>query len=162
MPTSGLDAGRVTLVDRTHRATVVADALKARYDADIASPTPVFGLAECYYGDQVKIPKTPTLCIDPAQTVRNVNSTGEASENDFSFNIILYSAGLGDVQGIQRDMDELAELIMDDLNSLGTLGDLIIFGYAVAIDFHYVVKNNRLMRANRIVWTAKTKTRLVP
>lgn len=145
--------------ERTRRASVIAKALVDQYKTDMAG-TNTFGLNDVFYGDQVKIPKSPTLCIEPAQTVRIVNSTGCQTENDFALNVILYDSRLGDVEGIQFDLDTLAEDIMDDLNKVGTLGDLIVFGHALTIEYGYLIKSNRLMRADRIVFTAKTKTEL--
>jgi hypothetical protein len=141
---------------RTKYASVVADGVRNYFTERMDD----LGIAAVYYGDQMRVPQSPTLCIEPATINRLVNNTGCAAENEFALNVILYDARLGDVENIQYTLDQLVETVADEINELGTLDDKVIFIHALAIEYGYLIKSNRLLRANRIIVTAKTKTEL--
>jgi hypothetical protein len=141
---------------RTKYASVVADGVRNYFTERMDD----LGIAAVYYGDQMRVPLSPTLCVEPATINRIVNNTGCATENEFALNVILYDARLGDVEGIQFDLDKLAETVMDEINDLGQLDGRVIYIHATAIEYGYLIKSNRLLRADRIIVTAKTKTEL--
>lgn len=117
-------------------------------------------IVDVFYGDQVMIPNSPTVCVEPSLTEREINTTGCSTLNTLTCSVLVYDARLGDVQAIQEGLDTLTETLADELNQLGTLDDLIIYGFASRVEYGYLVKANRLLRADRITWTATTKTEL--
>lgn len=142
--------------DRSKRGSEIANALR-NFFTTIKDD---LGIVDVFYGDQMRIPNSPTLCVEPATTERVLSNTGLTTANTFYFNIILYDTRLGDVEEIQYTLDQLAEDVVDRLHSIGTLDELIIYGVAERMEYGYLIKSNRLMRADRIMFRAETKTEL--
>lgn len=117
-------------------------------------------IVDVFYGDQVLIPNSPTVCVEPSLTERSLTSTGCAATGTLTCSVLVYDARLGDVQAIQESLDFLTETLANELNQLGTLGGLIVYGFCGRIEYGYLVKSNRLLRADRIIFTATVKTEL--
>ncbi len=113
-------------------------------------------ISDVFYGDQVKIPKSPTVCVEPAKRATEYNGTGFRKANTFTCGIYVYVAKLGDVSEIQTEVDQLSydlAAAIDAASLSGDLADLITWGYCAELNFGYRVKANQLMRCDYIVWT---------
>lgn len=116
------------------------------------------GIVDVFYGDQVQIPNSPTMCVAPSTVRHELRNTGMMLANTHTLDVILYDSRLGDMQDIQMSLDALAETVMDELNGLGRFSGRITYGNVDEVQYGYLVKANRLMRADRIIWTAFTST----
>jgi hypothetical protein len=122
-----------------------------------------------FYGDQEMIPETPALCIEPAEIERELQGVPFQTQNTLQVAFIVYNAGLGSMQDIQRATDLLAEDIIDVINrdSLPVRMDgtgangLVTQGWVTNFQMGYAMKANMLMRADRFIWTGTSKTNLV-
>lgn len=148
--------GVISVPDPVKDTAELADALRNYFTTRADD----LGIVDVFYGDQAMVPNTPTLCVDPSVTEHEITATGMQQANQFNINVILYGAGLGDVEDIQYELDQLSDRVKNDLNVLGTFDGRIIYGFVTRQEYGYLIKSNRLMRANRLVWTATTKTRL--
>jgi hypothetical protein len=124
-----------------------------------------------FYGDQVMIPESPTVCVEPAQRQRVLAGSPMMTDNEVRVGIIVYSTHLDSIEAAQKNGDKTAELIEDFLNlrsqppilydSGDLLGGIITSGFVESCASGYAVKADRRMRANRLIWVGYTHTHLV-
>jgi len=117
------------------------------------------------YGDQDKIPVTPTLCIESGPTGRSLAGVPNRTENQLVCYLILYWAKVQDMQTDKLQGEQCAEAIVRYLDDnlqleLGGDGGVVIHGFVSEINPGYILRNERksLMHAVRLTWTGKTKT----
>jgi len=122
---------------------------------------------QLFYGDQSRVPVTPTLCVESGQTVRVLNGVGGfgRTENAHQCFLILYYAKVDTNQVTKKEAELCAEgiaLYLDQFPTLERAGDggIVIHGYVSNIDPGYSIRNggSTLMHAVRLTWTGKTKT----
>lgn len=127
------------------------------------------GLRRVYYGDQTYLPEVPALCIEPAVLVREMAGVPLRTLNQFNVSLLLYAANIEGVEDAQHSADTFAEAIVDVINQDGlpthqggtNFNGLVIYGYVQSSEYGYVVKDNKLMRANRMIVFAQNKTNLL-
>jgi hypothetical protein len=121
------------------------------------------------YGDQNRVPVTPTVCVESGPTVRALTGALHRTENSLTCYILLYWAKVQDNQTDKLEAEQCAEGIaryLDTLPSLELNGDggVVIHGYITDIDPGYSIKGTgqqrNLYQAVRLTWTGKTKTML--
>lgn len=145
----------------TEIATAIRDVLLADVDT--------LGLGGVVYGDQVLIPVSPLVCVEPLVTDRAYTGTNYRTDNTFQTNVIVYFTNLDNVEDRVRDCDLKTEEVADFLNAIarpehlgGTrLGGLILQGHTTTIQYQYSMREKRLVRANQIVFVSQTRTDLV-
>lgn len=141
----------------TYQASKVVRALITLFESH-----PELGIEKIYYGDQESIPEAPAVCVEPGRFDRELAGVPFQTKNTFEILILIYSTGLGGNEQIQLQLDELTEAIQEMLHiNAKDLGGLVTFGFSTRIEYGYSIKANRLVRANRITWTANSKTHLV-
>jgi hypothetical protein len=149
----------------TYRGSLVARALKDFLDLNKNS----LGLNVVYYGDQTTIPTVPAACVEPALTTRDITGIPYQTDNNFTVNIIIYHTSLDGTENIQEECDNISELVQDAVNleSISSqyggtqLSGLVVHGHSARLEYGYRMLANKLMRANRVIWTGFTKTKLV-
>jgi hypothetical protein len=126
------------------------------------------GIVRVYYGDQEYIPEIPAVCVEPANVERALIATSMQTDNEFLVSVLVYCANVEGVEDAQHDADEVAEAVARKINGDGTaggsgtrFGGLVIYGYVQTSQYGYVVKANKLMRANRMLVYARSRTRLL-
>lgn len=127
------------------------------------------GIAKVYYGDQENIPEVPAVCVEPSTVQRDLVGTAMRTNNQFLISILVYCANVEGVEGAQHDADQFAEAVMHTINADGTaqqplgsrFGGNVIYGYVQTSEYGYIVKLNKLMRANRMIVFAQSKTNLL-
>jgi hypothetical protein len=119
------------------------------------------------YGDQNRVPTTPTACVESGQTTRVLAGVGGngRTENVLQCFIILYYAKVDSNQQTKRDAEKCAEAIAYYLDQNVTLerggdGGIVIHGFVSEINPGYSYRNEgkTLMHAVRLVWTGKSKS----
>jgi len=126
------------------------------------------GVKQVHYGDQQLIPQVPMVCVEPALVVRELNGTGMRTLNTIKVSIIVYHTGT-DTQTVQDECDDTTEDIEDFLNKEAMsylmggnlLGGIVTSAFTDSAEHGYVLKSDRMMRANRLILTAFTHTPLV-
>jgi hypothetical protein len=120
-----------------------------------------------FYGDQTKIPVTPTLCIEPGTTSRILAGVGGfgRTENQLQCFLLLYYAKVDTNQKTKLAADLCAEGIAYHFDKNPTLeregdGGIVIHGFITSIEPGYSRRNEgkTLMHAVRLTWTGKSKT----
>jgi hypothetical protein len=125
----------------------------------------------CFYGDRSIIPESPTVCVEPAQTQREIAGSPMVMDNSIRVAIIVYSTHLESNEVAQKNGDLVAENIEDFLNlrcqpvMLYADGDqlngMVTSGFVESIARGYLLMNDRKARANRMIWVGYTHTHLV-
>lgn len=136
---------------------------------NVTAKTNVIGSAEAtvFYGDQDKLPTTPTVCVEAGDTTRPLAGVRLMVEATHLCYILVY---FGKVQseGTNKKEGELcAERIATyldsnpELKNLAGTDPIVIHGWCIEISPGYAVKNDRtLTHAVRIVWQGKSKYQL--
>lgn len=129
----------------------------------------IIGLRDIHYGDLRIIGSVPTICVEPARTLTEYSETGLQVTNQFDIGFIIYHTGTTGVEGTQRKADDITTKVRDELNKDarpvlqgGTqFGGLLMDGLVTSIEYGYRILADEAMRANRIIFTGKTRTDLV-
>jgi hypothetical protein len=125
----------------------------------------VVPVARVYYGDQLRIPATPTVCIEPSNRVRNLEGVPNMTRNEFEIFILIYCNRVIDTSSNRRDADRLSydieHFLHQDLQLLngGTVPNLI-HGFVRNNESGYTVKDNTLYRSARLTYFGLNKTSL--
>jgi hypothetical protein len=141
----------------------VAQRVKAILDADSVALVTEDGMI--LYGDQKRVPVTPTVCVEAGQTVRELAGIPRRTENNLVCNILVYYAKVDTNQETKLASEQCGEQIAYHLDANPTLelngdGGIVIHGWVREIDPGYSYKDGTLYHAVRLVWVGKTKTML--
>lgn len=117
------------------------------------------------YGDQIKIPTTPTVCVEAGTTTRaldGVAANAGRTRNDLECLILVYYSVVQDDQVTKLAAEQCGENIakyLDDNPTLELSGDggIVIHGYITSIDPGYSRKG-KYHYAVRLTWNGKSKT----
>lgn len=159
----------------TAKTSVVALRIKTLLEGLIGDDNffdpPIAGVS---YGDQIKVPETPWVCVDPGAAVREWPPTPTMmAQNTLEAHIFIYHSRIDEAEGneaVKLESDRLAEALAEFLNTqhfqLADAGGspLVIFGCIVEHEPGYVMRkkanNSTLFNASRLLWRALTKTRI--
>lgn len=127
------------------------------------------GLKRVYYGDQQYIPEVPAVCVEPAVVNRQMVGVPLRTDNEFGISVLVYCANVEGSEDAQHAADVVAEAVIDVLNADGlpahhggtNFGGLVIYGFVQSSEYGYIVKDNKLMRANRMVVYGMNRTNLL-
>jgi hypothetical protein len=142
--------------DLTNSVVAVCDYWKNKLDLKKED----FGISEVYYGDQVRIPKSPTICIEPDLKRAPLRAAGRQTMPDFTVYFLCYHSEVANVQQNRRNADLFAELIEDFLNSDPQMGGLVIHCWVSESTSGYSPKPGSLMRTNRLTLSANSRHQL--
>jgi hypothetical protein len=152
----------------TSRLSVVSKRLQALLETKVEDNlfyTPA--ITAVYYGDQERIPTVPCIAIEPSFKVREIPpKPNYMTENVFEVDILVYHSGADKTsEDVKYEVDVLAELIEEYLNTFPTLPDadgnpLIIHGYVVRNEPGYYRRVGSLYHGSRLLWRGINKTQL--
>ncbi len=118
------------------------------------------GIADVYYGDQVLVPRTPTVCVEPLEKVRELAGVSDRTENTIQVGIMIYHGQVTSSQITRRECDVFAEQVEKVLHLDRQLGGLLIYGFCNRLESGYAERNGALMFSSRLTYQGLTKTRL--
>lgn len=121
------------------------------------------GTPDVYYGDQMTIPRTPTLCVEPAPMTRKFDGASHPPrmQNMFDVMIMAYIQEINNIESITKEKDLLMDSIQDVMHADWTLGGLLLYGICSALDPGYALRGNRLMRCAKITYSGMNKSFLI-
>lgn len=120
------------------------------------------GLKGLFYGDQVKIPHTPTLCIEPGTKRREQQGEPRLFYNNLEVVLLLYLQRVQSPQANRMEADVIAEAVELELHKDARLGGLAIRSYVGLFESGYAERGNTLFRSARMTVQIESKTRLLP
>jgi hypothetical protein len=120
------------------------------------------------YGDQLRIPEVPWVCVEPTEKDRQWPPTPTAmTQNNLEVGIYVYFMdAVAGVEATRRTTDQLAEKIEDFLNVNHRQmrdaddNDLVIYSYVFRNQSGYANKGAKLHWTSLLTWRALTKTSL--
>jgi hypothetical protein len=123
--------------------------------------------ATVFYGDQDKLPTTPTICIEAGVMERSLASAqGPAGRtlNECTCYIIVYYAKVDSNQVTKLAGETTSEAVAAFLDTnpqllLAGIDPKVIHGFVRVIDHGYIRKDT-LMYGSRLTWVGKTKMQL--
>ena len=120
------------------------------------------GLEEVYFGDQVKIPKTPTLVVEPDTKRRELAGVPRRVENTLRAWVIIYYSRVENTETSAVGALEVAERVETFLHRREhqDLNGLVIHMYCTETEPGYRTKDNSRFRAVRLSVEGITKTML--
>jgi hypothetical protein len=143
-------------VTYTDSLVTVSDAIVAKLEEHLEE----LGLNDVFFGDQDLIPRSPAVCVEPGDKVRDLQGATRRTENVFTIYLLVYHSEVRSPQSNRRDADSLAEAIETLLHGDATLGGLVRHCYVIKIESGYSRKSNALMRSSRITFEARNMTML--
>jgi len=138
------------------KLTVLCDYTLDRLEANKA--TIGQGIEDVFYGDQLMIPRTPTLCLEPDGKRRELQGVPRRTENTYTMYIILYVSEVQDTSKNARDALVLGEAVEDFLHADPTMNDLVVHSFCSELDPGYRTRQGTRYRACRITFQATNKT----
>jgi hypothetical protein len=144
--------------------SVIALELQARIVAAAATFTPAVDPIDVFYGDQDRLPHTPSICVEPGDASYELAGLPNMTENLLEVFILVYHNQVQDLQQTRLETDELASqirrLLHQDLQLQVVGGPLLTHGYVRAHESGYTYKQKTLYRSARLVYVGKNKTSL--
>jgi hypothetical protein len=121
---------------------------------------PQLGVVDVFYGDQRKIPRTPTVCVEPGGKDREYAGAPRAVMNTLELVILVYHMRIADVQSVREEVDTIAEDVEAFLHNDKTVNGLAIDSLVTSMDSGYAVRANTLFRTTRLTFQMRSKTYL--
>lgn len=143
----------------TDDIVLVADALKLI----VESTKPTLKIKDVYYGDQERIPRNPSVCLETGETSRELNGAPRRVAVSMTVYLMVYHNALkAGAAGQRRENDMLAKLLQDELhkNEHKDLGGLIVHGFCTRAEAGWQQKSDGLWQATRITYEAQSQVLL--
>lgn len=119
-----------------------------------------YGIADTFYGDQVQVGRTPTVCVWASNKRREITGAPRRSHNTLEAYLLVYISKVQDVQLNSLEADLLAENLETELHKDPTLGGLVIHCLVNSIEFGYQTRANTQFRTARLTFQGESKTLL--
>lgn len=117
-------------------------------------------LADVFWGDQDKIPRTSAACIEPVMKTRELAGVPRRTDVPMELYVMVYHAKIQDVQVTTRECVIQAEAIETLLHQDAQMGGLFIHTLVTAIEPGFARRTATLFRSTRITFTALSKVSL--
>jgi hypothetical protein len=120
------------------------------------------GVVDVFYGDQRRIPRVPTVCVDPGQKNVEIVGAPRLVQNVFTIYIVLYHSQIVDNQINHKASDVLAQAVEDVIHADPTLTGLVAHSIVSSNESGYMNKDEgrTWFRGARLTITANSRTRL--
>jgi len=146
-------------VAHTEFSSVLAQAIFNKLDLNKGT----LGIREVYYGNQNKIPYSPSavvLCGMKRRILAGVSAPGGRVENELTVYIDLHSAKINEESVERLIIDQLAETVEKKLHEDVTMGGVIIHGFVTDWSPGESFIGGSYFRSLRMTFTGKSKTYL--
>lgn len=127
---------------------------------DVPGATTVGSDPSVFYGDQVMIPVTPTVCVDPVQRQRDLSETGYQTTVDLAVFVIIYHGKVQDMQTNLKECIQFAEAVEAVLYTDKQLQGNVVHSYVSNMDMGQMIRGRTLMRATRLTWRGLSKAQI--
>jgi len=117
------------------------------------------GIEDVWYGDQRKIPRTPSVEVIPGRKIRNLVGAPRRIENGFECFVMVVAGLVQDVQVNLHLAGQIAESVETVLHADPTLGGICINCMVVSTEFGIAERSGEY-RAARLTVQAMSRTLL--
>lgn len=118
------------------------------------------GIQDVYWGDQVKIPRVPSVCVEPTIKSRDLQGVPRRTLNTFEAYVIIYHARLQDVQITARESALFAEAVETVFHLDAQFSGLFIHTLCTSIEPGFATRAGTNYRASRLTCTGISKLSL--
>lgn len=117
------------------------------------------GIADVFYGDQMLLPRTPAVCVEPESKEFGEPGPSRKVTLDFSVFILVYHSEVRSPQSNAKDALALAESIANLLHTNPKLkrtdnSDRVIHCMVKQVGNGYSSKDNTIVRSSRLTFSA--------
>jgi hypothetical protein len=140
----------------TNQLKPVADFLEALLETNKGA----LGLQDVFYGDQNRIPRTPTACVDPGEKRRQLNGAPRRTQLDIVIYILVYHNAVTNVEVLAKTNDKLSEDIENVIHLDAQMGGLLIDSMVTNIEFGYASRGKTLYRVSRLTVEGRSQAQL--
>lgn len=114
-----------------------------------------------YYGDQEKIPKNVTVCVEPNIKRTDLKNSQRGVSREFEIFVLVYFTSLNQTGQLnRRDADALAEEIEAYLNSDPQAGGSLIHCMVTEVASGYSSKDGTIVKSSRLTFNGTGTDRL--
>jgi hypothetical protein len=117
-------------------------------------------VAAIFYGDQDRIPVTPTVCLEPVHKERTLQGAQRYTILTFQIVILVYHSVAQDNQVTRKEVDRFGEAIEAVLHEDNTLGGRVINCQVTTLESGYAFKSTTLFRSSRITFEGTSRQNL--
>lgn len=118
------------------------------------------GIADVWYGEQTKLPRTPSVEVITGQKTRNLAGAPRRISNLFECFVMIEAGQVQDTQLNLHLAGQLAESIETILHADPTLGGIVINALVVRTEFGVAERSKTEYRAARLTIQAESRTLL--
>lgn len=118
------------------------------------------GIEDVYYGDQNRIPKVPSISVQPGDKSRVFTQTGLHTTIGLPVYIIIFHSGIRDLQVTNKANDVLAEAVETLLHADITLGGLVISSLVESVEPGFANRGKEYFVTHRLTWNGLSKKRI--
>lgn len=118
------------------------------------------GLHSVFYGDQDRIPHTPTACIEPGEKRRQLNGAPRRTEVTITVYVLVYHNPVTSTQTIREENDKVAEAIETEIHKDAYMDGLVVDSMVTMIESGYQMRSNTLFRSSRLTIEARSQVQL--
>lgn len=118
------------------------------------------GVVDVYYGDQNKIPRTPTTCVDTGEKQRQLNGAPRRTENNITIYVVVYHYKVGSSEENQLGADNLAEAHETLIHADPQMGSNAIHSLVTSIEAGFAQRGRDTYRASRLTVEIRSQSQL--
>jgi hypothetical protein len=147
------------MADTTDDLNVVAE----YYETILREGQEELGIADVYYGDQVNIPRVPTVCVISGRKKRELRNSPRGTENTMTVTVRVYHYRVEDMGSeSSRAADKLAESIERYLHQFKyyNLGGLVTHQFVTTVDPMFQPRGGNQYKVTNLEVEAKSLTLL--
>jgi hypothetical protein len=147
----------------TNKLAPIADYLETLLKANAASlgiANLTDGTPAVFYGDQNRIPVTPSACVDPGEKRRELNGAPRRTAMVITVYILVYHNRVTDIEVVAKQADALTENIETTVHTDADMGGLVIDSLVTSIEFGYQTRGKTLYRVSRLTVEARSQAQL--
>lgn len=114
-----------------------------------------------FYGDQEKLPKRLTICVEPNIKRNSLRNATRGITREYELYVIVYYTNLNE-GGIfsRKGADKFAEEIEAELNNDSSLGGRLMHCYVTEVASGYSNKEGTVVKAARLTFAGEVTDRL--
>ena len=118
------------------------------------------GILSVHYGEQYRLPETPSLCIEPGTQLNELAGVALPMrlQREHTVYLLIYHSKLEDPETLRRDVDVLAANVEALVHQDPRMGGLVIHSYVSNMQSSYTRKGGAWVRAANVTVTAITKS----
>lgn len=107
-------------------------------------------LADIFYGDQEKIARTPTVCVEAGEKRAELRGAPRRADTRIVTYVLVYAGAVRSISDNRVQADQLSEDLSDVIHAQEDLDGRVITSMVTAIDYGYQYRNNTLYRVSRM------------